>query len=130
MENKIHVLASGKELTIQLSSFEVAWGLSQTLLETVKKCGIELTPEILSSDDLMNNTDLINMFIKAFLEAITNQKVQDVFWQCASSCLYDGTRITKKLFMDDVSARGDLYEIQFMVLKENVAPFFRTLLRN
>lgn len=129
LEPKEFTLASGKKLVVNISSFELGIRLSQELLKCLKKSKIDLTKDLLSTpfDQLLVNGTILGALAQAFIEALTSDSLNEIFWNCAAKCSYDGLRITKELFTNNVEARGDYYQIQFLVVKENILPFFPQL---
>ena len=129
LEPKEFTLASGKKLVINISSFELGTRLSQELLKCLKKTKIDLTKDLLSTpfDELLTNGQILGALAQAFIEALTSEAINEVFWNCAAKCSYDGLRITRELFTNNITARGDYYQIQFLVIKENILPFFPQL---
>ena len=130
LEPKDFTLASGKTLTINIANFGTAVQLSQALLKCLKNAEIKLDQESLKNLDfsnLMENPFLIGAITKAALDAFTDPHIDFIFWEMARKCTYDGLRVTEELFNNSIDARQDFYQVKFLILKENVLPFFPKL---
>lgn len=130
LEPKDFTLASGKTLTINIANFGTAIQLSQALLKCIKNAGIKLDKESITNIDFSNIVEspfLINALVQAILDAFTDAHIDAVFWEMAKKCTYDGLRVTEELFNNSIDARQDFYQVKFLILKENVLPFFPKL---
>ena len=130
LEPKEFELLSGKKLIVNIANFGTAIQLSQALLKCLKNADIKFDKDSLNSLDFANLTEnpiLIGAFAKAALDAFTDSTIDVVFWEMAKKCTYDGLRVTEELFNNSVDARQDFYQLKFLILKENVLPFFPQL---
>ena len=130
LEPKEFELLSGKKLVVNIANFATAIQLSQALLKCLKNADIKFDKDSLNSLDFANLTEnpmLIGAFAKAALDAFTDPTIDVVFWEMAKKCTYDGLRVTEELFNNSVDARQDFYQLKFIILKENVLPFFPQL---
>lgn len=130
LEPKEFELLSGKKLVVNIANFGTAIQLSQALLKCLKNADIKFDKDSLNSLDFANLTEnpiLIGAFAKAALDAFTDSTIDVVFWEMAKKCTYDGLRVTEELFNNSVDARQDFYQLKFLILKENVLPFFPQL---
>lgn len=57
----------------------------------------------------------------------SNTEVFEALMKCLAKCSYESEKITKATF-ESAEARGDYYPIAFACLKENLLPFFKSLL--
>lgn len=130
LEPKEFELLSGKKLVVNIANFGTAIQLSQALLKCLKNADIKFDKDSLNSLDFANLTEnpmLIGAFAKAALDAFTDSTIDVVFWEMAKKCTYDGLRVTEELFNNSIDARQDFYQLKFIILKENVLPFFPQL---
>ncbi len=129
MENPRFTLSNGKELVVQIASFDMGYRLTKALNKILQKTGLNLNDELLNLDfSKFSMTPAVMMpLAEAFLSAMEDDSLQDLFWSCANSCTYDGLRINKQLFSDNIEMRGLFYPIKVIVLRENILPFFPQL---
>jgi len=59
--------------------------------------------------------------------ADSSDEVYKAIFTCLARCTYNGEKITKQVF-EPANARQDYYDIIFACAKENVAPFFESLI--
>lgn len=130
LEPKDFTLISGKKLTVDIANFGTAIQLSQSILKCLKNVGIKLDKESLESvnfSNLLESPFLINALVQAALDVFTDSHIDAVFWEMAKKCTYDGLRVTEDLFNNSIEARQDFYQVKFLIMKENVLPFFPQL---
>lgn len=129
MENPHISLSDGKELVIQVAPFELGYRLTKGINRVIQKTGIQLDDKIMKLDfsEFTMSPAVMVPLAQMFLSAMEDDSLEDIFWACANHCTYDGLRITKQLFNDNIEMRGVFYEIKLNVLKENLLPFFPSL---
>jgi len=129
MENPRITLSDGKELVVQIAPFEIGYKLTKAVNKVIQKTGLKLDESILKLDfsDFKLSPAIMVPLAEMFLSAMEDDSLDDLFWSCANHCTYDGLRITKQLFNDNIEMRGVYYQIKVNVLKENILPFFPQL---
>lgn len=130
LEPKDYTLPSGKVLSINVASFMLGSKLGQAILRCLMRSGIKLDRESLKNLNLANimqDPDFISSLTKAALDVFTDDHIDETFWEMAKKCTYDGLRVTEELFNNSVDARQDFYQVKFLILKENIMPFFPNL---
>lgn len=106
-------------LQFDISLSEVLNSYSE--LTSVKDTGVSSAKAIL---ELQGKADYI---LKAFLIVKSSKIVRELVFECLKRCLYNKLVITKNTFEKE-EARQDYYPIFLACLKENLLPFFQSLL--
>lgn len=129
MENPRITLSDGKELVVQIAPFELGYKLTKAVNRVIQKAGIKLDDSVMKLDfsDFKMSPAVMVPLANMFLAAMEDDSLEEIFWACANHCTYDGLRITKQLFNDNIDVRGVYYQIKVNVLKENLLPFFPSL---
>lgn len=111
------VLSSGAKIDVTLADFAAANALRKSLMRSLK--GIPLGPEIFEQD--------VSVLADLFAQVGTSEDVERDVFACGQKVLYAGRKFDPSLF-DDPSlgpdARRDFLEVAFVIIKENVGPFF------
>lgn len=115
------VLKSGAKIAVTPADFAVANALRKALMKAMK--GVPLGPEMLNQDvgvlgDLISNVG-------------TSDEVEAAIFACGQRVLYEGRKFEPSLFDDPTigaQARRDFLESSWVIVKENVYPFFETAL--
>lgn len=115
-------LPSGTYLDITPLPYAQAWEVAQTLLREVQKLDIDLKgmqiEEVLVSDVIM---------LKGPICALLGSPViMNAVKLCFGRCAIDQVKIDEHTF-DPIEKRGDYLFAAFYALKENVYPFFGSL---
>lgn len=138
MAPKEIILPSNAKLTIHLVDFELAEKLHDAFLIAVQQKGIDFnldigdvdTESIKSVGDLSSvvsqNSKLISAIIDKVIQIMTSKELKVVMYDCMLRSLYNGEKITKKIF-EPVEARPDYYHVCYHILMENLSPFFSTI---
>lgn len=115
-------LPSGAVLSVQPLSYEKAWNVTQILLKELEVINLDLKSidfkELMAMDILV-----LKGPICAFLGS---PKVLEAAKECFTKCLYNDTKIDSMTF-EKKESRGDFIFCCFYALKENVSPFFGSL---
>ena len=112
------ILQSGKKLSFQYAEFEVEQDLYDVTMQELEKKNVNL-----KDGEVGVQLSLIKLIASlSGTKAITEQ-----FWRCANTCLYEGERITPKLFQN-IEARKDFLEIKAQIVFNNISIFFSNLL--
>lgn len=112
------ILQSGKKLSFQYADFEAEQDLYDVIMQELEKKNINLKDGEIG----------VNISLFKIIASLTGTKeVTAQFWRCANTCLYEGERITPKVFQD-IEARKDFLEIKAMVVWHNMSIFFSNLL--
>jgi hypothetical protein len=101
MANLKKKLDSGAEIEIQMAEFEKG----HRLLQAVMKSHIP---------------------VESMIDLILSADVQPALWDCLAVCLYNGVKINRGTF-DDELARGDYLIVAKEAMTHNIAPFFKGL---
>ena len=116
-------LPSGAELEITLLPYEEAWGVFQRVarvLEAVNIEGIGLDIKTVLVQDAMKLKGPI-------LQMLSNKDIVEAAKVCFKRCTYNGLKVDGKTF-DERDSRQDYLPCVFHALKENIAPFFGSLI--
>lgn len=112
MENEEIKLNSGNIVTFQFAGFLKVKKLFGVLAIEAKKDGYNLF-----EPNKGNPADMLSA-------VIVNEEVEKQFWNCADVSLWNGERITPKLFEDIPDAIGDYIEIKDTIINKNIGIFF------
>lgn len=125
-------LKSGNVLRFGLPEIIKSLRLTNAIAQTFSKRGIDIKLDReteLSFKSLFDKSP--EAFLKGASDVIFDENILPIVLDCASSCVYVQSGISKKItldtFQDEVS-RGDFYEIMIRIGLENVKPFFANLL--
>jgi hypothetical protein len=121
-------LPSGAELDITLLEYEDAWAIARMIMDQLEKLKIDLSGldlENMTLDDI-KATDVMK-FKSPICALLASSVVVEAARICFVKCTYNGLRISKQTF-NSVEARGDYLFAAFHSIKENVSPFFASLL--
>lgn len=113
-------LPSGAKMRIQVAPFKAAKQLYQMVLKEFKTMEFSMTME---HDILFKNL---------FCSAFSSDAIEAAVWECLKSCTYDTGEGEKKISSDTfepVEARDDFMLACFEVVKDNIAPFWKSLWR-
>lgn len=103
---------------------EAPWADAMALKNAI---GLELAKgNIDISLDFQKDMD-VGQLIKLVALLDSSQNVQNALMKCLARCTYDGQAINSATF-EPVGARQDYYDIVVECLKENLSPFFKSLL--
>lgn len=116
------ILESGSALKVTPLPFMEAVEIKQSVADELTKIEVDL-----SGIDLLKlrDTDVIR-FSKPLLQILSNKKIAQAAQKCFKRCTYNGIRIDENTF-EDVKARQDYLPCAFHALKENLSPFFASL---
>lgn len=114
-EMKKHTLESGRVLEIGLAPFANSWLVYQTFLKEISYIELDEEAEV-----------NVNFLKGVFCACMSSKHLEAAIWECMGRCKYDGQKIIRDTF-EDVKAREDYIEICWLVAKENVEPFLKTL---
>ena len=109
------ILESGAELKISPASFAEARALLQAILEEAKALKVDADTEI--------DVNLLKDLVCTFLGS---KKVESALMVCARRATYNGSRIDESTF-EAVEARADYFEVCYLIAKENIMPFTKSL---
>ena len=130
LEPKDYTLPSGKVLSVNVASFKCGTQLGQAIIRCLMRAGIKLDRESLKSlsiASIVQDPNFVAALTQAALDAFTDDHIDETFWEMAKKCTYDGLRVTEELFNNSIDARQDFYQVKFLILKENILPFFPNL---
>lgn len=117
-ENEEITLKSGNTLTIQHADFKTKNRLFKEFTRIAVKNGLDL--QTVSSIPLMLDTG-----VKLILETMESDSMENLFWECAKVCLWNGVKIQQSLF--DLEAEKivpDFLEIKYYIINRNLSVFF------
>ena len=115
-------LPSGAYLDVTPLPYAQAWDVAQNLLREVQK--LDLNLKGMAVEELLV-TDIV--MLKGPICAILGSPVmQNMVKLCFGKCCYNQVRIDDSTF-EPVENRGDYLFAAFYALKENVFPFFGSL---
>ena len=128
MTEKI-TLPSGAILDITLMPFETAWEVSQMVTKEIEKLAIDPSVMHMFSRDEKTDVNLSEIFnLKGpICSILANPVLVDAAKICFFKCTYNDVRIDKNTF-EKVECRSDFIPAIYFVLKENLSPFFGSLL--
>lgn len=116
-------LPSGAKFEVQALSYESAWLVTQSLIREIEKTdikelkGLDFT-QIMAADILALRGPVCSI--------LSSQLVLDAVKQCFVKCRYNDSKIDSMTF-ENKAARGDFLPAAWYALKENVSPFFESL---
>lgn len=115
-------LPSGAYLDVTPLSYAQAWEVAQTVIREVEKMNLDL-----KGVDLENllATDVL-VFKGPICALLGSASIQSAIKLCFVKCCYNQVRIDDHTF-DPLEHRGDFLFCAFYALRENVYPFFGSL---
>lgn len=130
LEQKEFTLNSGKKLIVNIANFVQGYKLAQALMKCAKRMEIKFDKESVAKFDfnkITENPSILAIAGKLILEGLTDPAVTQVFWEMAQKCNWNGLKINEDLFNNQFDARQDFFQMQFIIIRENILPFFPTL---
>jgi hypothetical protein len=115
-------LPSGAYLDVTPLSYAQAWEVAQTVIKVVEKVQLDLRG--IDFESLLA-TDII-AFKGPLCAILGSPEMNNAVKLCFNRCSYNQVRIDDKTF-EPVDARGDYLFAAFYALRENVYPFFGSL---
>lgn len=115
-------LPSGAYLDVTPLSYAQAWDVAQTMMREVQKLELDLRGmdfEALLVSDIV-------MFKGPICALLGSPVMQNMVKLCFGKCCYNQVRIDDTTF-EAVEKRGDFLFCAFYALRENVYPFFGSL---
>lgn len=116
------ILPSGAKFEVQPLSYEGAWAVSQSIIKEIEKTQIDLKgldlSQIMASDVMIMKGPICSI--------LASNVVLESVKQCFAKCRYNDAKIDSMTF-EKKEARGDYLFACFYALKENVSPFFGSL---
>ncbi len=123
--------SEGAKIIINSTSFKNVKRLRRCLAEQLKEVNIDIgNPSSLEEIKQEFNghvSKYLNNFKNILLGLELSQEFEDVMWDCLKDCVYDNKAITPTLFDDLPEVRNDYDLIVYECIKENLAPFFKSL---
>jgi hypothetical protein len=118
-----YTLPSGSELDITLLPYEEAWACSQSILKVIEKVNIDI-----KGDGLEDFFKKDIMSLKApICGVLGSPEVMHEVRRCWKRCTYNDKKIDGDSF-ESKDARSDFLYAAFYSLKENISPFFESLI--
>ena len=114
---------NGAKVVINSGDWQDAVALKNTVAEAIIKKDVSFDLASLKGDKEINTAALL----KLFMSVDSSKEVYDALFKCLIRCTYNGHKITEETF-DEISARENYYEIAIACLKENLTPFFKSLI--
>lgn len=114
-------LASGATVAITPADFAAANALRKSLMRAMK--GVPLGPDMLHQD--------VSVLGDLLSQVGTSDEVENDIFVCGQRVLYAGRKFERTLFDDPsigAQARKDFLEVAWLIVKENVYPFFEQTL--
>lgn len=116
------VLPSGAKFDVQPLSYEGSWVVTQSLLKSIEQTELDL-----KGIDFKQLTGMdVLQFKGPICALLADQRVLDAAKSCFKKCRYNDKAIDSMTF-ETKDARQDFLHCCFYALKENVAPFFGSL---
>ena len=119
-----HKLPSGAELGITPLPVEEAWAVTQAVLKEIGQAKLDLKGmdlEKILASDVMAAKD-------AVCALLASDIVLEATKKCFSRCTYNSVKIADGKVFEPVEARRDFLFAAFYGLKENIYPFFGSLI--
>jgi hypothetical protein len=118
------IATSGAKVKINPAPFGAAISLKSALARELSAAKVDISIDLLNG--MQKDINLVD-FAKVALIVDSSDAVMDRLFDCLIRCSYNGEKITPGTF-EDVDARQDYYEIMIACLKENLSPFFKSLI--
>jgi hypothetical protein len=115
-------LPSGSKFEVQPLSYEGAWAVTQTLLKEIEKTELNLKGMDFKA---LSQTDVLN-FKGPICSLLASQAVLESAKSCFKKCRYNDLPIDSMTF-EKKEARGDFLYCCWHALRENILPFFGSL---
>jgi hypothetical protein len=115
-------LPSGAKFDVQPLSYETAWAVTQTILKEIEKTEINLKGMDFKA---ISQTDVLN-FKGPICSLLASQPVLEAAKTCFKKCRYNDQVIDSMTF-EKKEARADFLLCAWHAIRENVAPFFGSL---
>ena len=103
-------------------SYEAAWAVTQIILKEIEKTEINLKGIDLKK---ISQTDVLN-FKGPICSLLASPKVLEAAKTCFKKCRYNDKAIDTMTF-ETKESRGDFLLCSWHAIKENVSPFFASL---
>lgn len=124
-----HKLPSGAELDVTPLSTEKAWAVSQVFARTVEGVSISelrgLDWKAIMLADVASSSGEVLAFKGVLCAVLADIALLAAAKECLARCTYNGVAVDSETFD---KARGDYLPALFYALKDNIAPFFESLL--
>lgn len=117
------ILKSGNKLNIQSPPFRLAMELIRCICKELRSQGIKIDWKEINSE-----AKALEVIIDVAMTLVGSAEFENVFWKLANSCLYNGERVTERLFDDRKDARRDFFEIEYKIIEACIEPFTECLL--
>lgn len=117
------ILNSGNKLNIQSPPFRLAMEMIRCICKELRTQGIKVNYQ-----ELENEATALDLIVDVALTLVGSAEFENVFWKLANSCLYNGERVTERLFDDRDNARQDFFEIEYKIIEACIKPFMSCLL--
>jgi hypothetical protein len=120
---------NGKRIVINTASFKEATALKKAIEKELLKTNVSLDVKSLQEiNEKYSMIEFLNLAKNFIFSCETSDEFERVLFECLKHCTYDNIQIKEQLFDDVPEAREDYYMIVFECIKENVLPFFKSLL--
>lgn len=126
MANPKMKLQSGADVEIQMASFDVCNRLLKAVMKEIEGVPVSLGLKGAGIDASKMTDEALNTIKSVVARLISSDKIEPVLWECMSTVLYNGTRVTKDTFEPE-GARADYLPLAKEVLVHNLGPFFKNL---
>ena len=119
-------LSSGATVEVSIAPFAIGWKLATAIINAFKIHGINLKiGENFSFGELVK--DNFNEAVNGILDIITSDHVLDLAFECGKSAIYTKNGVSQKISretFEPVENRADFMEVMYIIVKENLEPFF------
>lgn len=116
-------LPSGSVLKVTPLPFQEAVEVKQMIADELSRIEVDL-----SGINIVKITEVdVLRFSKPMMQILSNKKIATMAQRCFKRCTYNGIKIDENTF-EDVAARQDYLPCCFHALRENLTPFFASLL--
>lgn len=119
-------LSSGATVEVSVAAFATSWKLATAVIAAFRHNGINLkVGENVTAASLLK--DNIDGVVGGLLDIITSEYVLDLAFECAKSAIYTKNGVSQKITRDtfeSIDNRSDFIEAMYIVVKENLEPFF------
>lgn len=115
-------LPSGAKFEVQPLGYEGAWAVTQSILKEIERTEINLKGMDFKA---LSQTDVLN-FKGPICALLASQAVLDAAKTCFKKCRYNDKAIDSMTF-EKKDARGDFLYCCWYAIRENVMPFFGSL---
>lgn len=119
-------LSSGATVEVSVADFATAWKLVTAVIIAFKQHGIDIKIfEKINFSELFKQN--FNELLKGVLDIIVDSYVLDLLFECSKGAIYSKNGVAQKISretFEEETNRADFIEAMYIVLKENIAPFF------